>query len=110
MLNLTAYALQDLHQHKDFRSIYLCYLNHVQDCQKQNDAEALRLRYRDKLATCKEEHNLVATSKVPEAERVGAADMLTGEIDLRVEVSLHEEVELCLVDPENNVPFVTTSG
>lgn len=91
MLNFTDHAIRDFHQHKDFRSTYLCYLNHVRDCRKQNDAEALSLQFNDKfLAACKEEYKIVTTSKVPEAVRVGAAHLLTGEIDLQLEAAKEE--------------------
>lgn len=86
MLNFTEYALQDHHRHRDFRSIFLCYMNHIHGCRKKNDAEALRLQYTDEfMATCKKKYHLVITSKVPEAVRVGAVDLLTSEIDLQVE-------------------------
>lgn len=37
------------------------------------------------MATCKKNHHLVITSKVLEAVRVGAVNLLTSEIDLQVE-------------------------
>ncbi|KAF9992498.1 hypothetical protein BGZ79_003004 [Entomortierella chlamydospora] len=88
MLDFSEYALQDLHRHQDFRSTFLCHLNHVSDCRKQNDAEALRLQNTDEfIATCKEKYDHAITSKVPEAVRAGAAELLTGEIDHQVEVA-----------------------
>ncbi|KAF8923766.1 hypothetical protein BGZ58_002577, partial [Dissophora ornata] len=86
MLNFAEYALQDPHKHRDFRSIYLCYLNHIHDCRKQNDAEALRLKTTDEfMTTCERDYNLTLTKQVPAAVRAGAAELLTGEVDLQVE-------------------------
>ncbi|KAG0278829.1 hypothetical protein BGZ95_003025 [Linnemannia exigua] len=91
MLNFTDYALQDSHQHMDFRSTYLCYLNHVHDCRQQTDAEAMSLQLNGNfLAACKEEYTILTKSKVSEAVRVGAAHLLTGEIELQVEETKEE--------------------
>ncbi|KAF9123772.1 hypothetical protein BGW39_008709 [Mortierella sp. 14UC] len=53
-----------------FYGAALCYLNHVRDCRKQNDAEALSLQFNNEfLAACKDEYKIATTSKVPEAVR-----------------------------------------
>ncbi|KAF9346829.1 hypothetical protein BGX34_003588 [Mortierella sp. NVP85] len=91
MLIFTDYAGQDSHQHKDFRSTYLCYLNHVRNCRLQNDAEALSLQFTGAFqAVCQEEYMVLTTRKVLEVVRAGAADLLAGEIGHQVEATKEE--------------------
>lgn len=88
MLNFNDHALQDSHQHRDFRSTYLCYMNHVRDCRKQDDADALRLQVTEEfIEDCEQRYNILLQKEVLAAVRARVTELLIGEVALQVEAA-----------------------